>query len=197
MRTHSWRWVLPYAAIDVATACLAGVAGWIVARDNASSAAQPMRFTVDLPPNIQLTPGAVQRIVVSSDGRRIAYPGLDGSVSRLYVRSIDQLDSVAVRGVERLGSIFMSPDGEWIGFSDPGTNALRKVPVGGGPVTTICEVPGPRDRIQGRYLGKRWPHRVCDERRARTDAGFGRRRRARAADLSTRGRESPRSPFPA
>ena len=153
-----WQRLLPYAAVVAATAAIAMPAGWLIVRPG-PPADQPMRFTIDLPSNVQLAPTNGQRIAISSDGRRIAYPGLEGGASRLgasrlYVRSIDQLDSVAIRGVERIGSIFMSPDGEWIGFSDPGrAGLLRKVPVGGGPVATICDFPAAGTGFRGATWG--------------------------------------------
>jgi hypothetical protein len=42
-------------------------------------------------------------------------------------------------GTEGASSPFFSPDGRWVGFWSGG--ALKKTPVGGGPATTICEVP--------------------------------------------------------
>ncbi len=139
-----WRRVLPYAAAVVATAGVALPAGWLIARPT-TPAAEPMRFTVDLPPGVQLSGPTYQRIAISSNGRRIAYTGSEqGGVSRLYVRSVDQLDSVAlaIRAIDRPGNVFISPDGEWVGYIDVGSGELRKVPAGGGPTATICQVPG-------------------------------------------------------
>jgi hypothetical protein len=136
-----WRRVVPYGAVAVTAALITALVGWLTVGRGPAPAAAPTRFTVDLPPDVQLLPAGRQRIAISGDGRRIAYPGTNEEAvgrldtNRLYVRSMDQVDSVTVRGAERLGSIFMSPDGEWIGFSDPGRSGLlRKVPVGGGPV---------------------------------------------------------------
>ena len=155
-----WRRVVPYGAVAVTAALITALVGWLTVGRGPAPAAAPMRFTIDLPPNVRLLPVVGQAIAISSDGRRIAYIGTDEAgvsrlgTSRLYVRSIDQLDSVAVRGPERLGSIFMSPDGEWIGFSDPGkAGLLRKVPVGGGPVATICDIQAAGTGFRGATWG--------------------------------------------
>ena len=146
-----WRRLLSYAGVAAAAAAVTLAAAWMfVQRDPASP--EPMRFTVTLPGNVQLAPNAVQRLTISSDGRRIVYPGTESGVTRLYVRTVDQLDSVPIRGVDRIGSIFLSPDGEWVGYNDTVTGAFRKVPVGGGPAATICDVPS----ATGGFRGASW-----------------------------------------
>jgi len=59
-------------------------------------------------------------VAISPDGKRIAYVGLNRS---LIVRDLDRLQPT-----------------EWIAFFVAGVNEIRKVPVAGGPATTICSV---------------------------------------------------------
>ena len=99
--------------------------------------------------------GAPLRITMSSadlalspDGSRVAFlAGQEGpGAGRLYVRSLDRLTSDVLVG-EEVAAVgpFFSPDGQAVGFYDVegGSRLLKRVPVGGGPVTTICELPGP------------------------------------------------------
>jgi Tol biopolymer transport system component len=149
-----WRRTLPYVAAVALTAAIGVPAGWLIARPE-PPVFEPMRFTVDLPPGVQLA-GSYQRVVISSDGRRIAYTGNEeGGISRLYARSMDQLESggLATRSGDRPGSVFISPDGEWIGYIEFGSGELRKVPVGGGPTATICQIRGGATGFRGATWG--------------------------------------------
>ena len=76
----------------------------------------------------------------SPDGRTIVFSGVQGDRQQLYVRSLDQLEAAPIAGTDNASNPFFSPDGRWIGFWS--ADALRKIPTGGGPPTTICESPG-------------------------------------------------------
>jgi serine/threonine-protein kinase len=52
------------------------------------------------------------------------------------VRALDQLEPAAITGLGAPRSIFVSPDGQWIGYFD-GTNGLRKVSIAGGPPVVL------------------------------------------------------------
>ena len=82
-------------------------------------------------------------VAISPDGRRIVYQAGAG----LDVRLLDQLESVALRGLEGAVSPFVSPDGAWIGFASG--NLLQRVSSVGGPPVTICTLPAP-------LLGASW-----------------------------------------
>jgi serine/threonine-protein kinase len=78
--------------------------------------------------------GSARDIAITPDGSRIVYRGL----GQLFVRPIDQLEPVPIRAVGNPYDVFVSPDGQWIGFFD-GT-LLTKVAITGGPPVTICEL---------------------------------------------------------
>jgi serine/threonine-protein kinase len=61
--------------------------------------------------------------------------------SQLYVRALDQLEAQPLQVGNFPRGLFMSPDGNWLGFFDE-PNVLRKVTVNGGPAVTICSVSG-------------------------------------------------------
>jgi Tol biopolymer transport system component len=76
-------------------------------------------------------------MALSPDGRTLVFSAVRGDRQQLYVRSLDQLEAVPIAGTEGGGSPFLSPDGRSVGFWADG--ALKKVPLGGGPATTLCE----------------------------------------------------------
>jgi eukaryotic-like serine/threonine-protein kinase len=67
--------------------------------------------------------------------------------SDLTVRAIDRLDAQPLAGVGFAYAPYLSPDGRWIGFFE--NTDLKKVSIGGGPVTTLC-------RVDGVPLGASW-----------------------------------------
>jgi serine/threonine-protein kinase len=101
-------------------------------------------------------------VVISPDGRFIAFIGQDSAGSRLYVRRLDQWDAHALDNTEgALPEMSFSPDSEWIAFI--GTRRqLRKVSVSGGAAQLICSAEGagasgairwvPDGRTDGRIL---------------------------------------------
>ena len=59
---------------------------------------------------------------------------------QLFLRPLDRLEATPIPGTEGAQNPFFSPDGAWIGFSADGE--IRRVPVAGGPPSTIARVPG-------------------------------------------------------
>jgi Tol biopolymer transport system component len=79
-------------------------------------------------------------IVISPDGRRIAYLAGDGE-ARLYLRPLDQLTPTPLAPtISNPAHIFVSPDGQWIGFGDPTDITLKKVAVTGGPPLPLAKL---------------------------------------------------------
>ena len=81
---------------------------------------------------------------------------------QLYVRRMDRLNATPIEGTDRAESPFFSPDGQWVGFWQAGPDSLgrlalgelKKVPLAGGPVVTVCRTAlpagiswGPNGRI--------------------------------------------------
>jgi serine/threonine-protein kinase len=108
------------------------------------------RFSVRTGVGTQIAPGVGQPLAASVDGGFIAYNILEKGLNRVYIRRLNQLDNVPVRGTENAGSIFLSPDGEWIGFNDAGS--LKKVGTNGGAVVTVTAEP----RLSASFRGASW-----------------------------------------
>ena len=78
-------------------------------------------------------------VALSPDGQRLVFSAVRGDTQQLYMRALDRLDATPMAGTENSDSPFFSPDGQWVGFWSGGE--LKKVPVSGGPVVTICKTP--------------------------------------------------------
>ena len=74
-------------------------------------------------------------LAITPDGSRLVYVGNRGT--QIFVRALDALAPVAVYTGNAAGGLFVSPDGQWIGFRD-GLSVLKKVAVAGGPAVTLA-----------------------------------------------------------
>jgi len=90
-----------------------------------------------------------REMAISPDGTHVAYVGNNGR--QLFVRAFDQTDSVPLAGVDFPGSVFIKPDGQWVGFV--GEFVLRKVATNGGAVQDLLKL-GARS-----MLGATWGER--------------------------------------
>ena len=130
-RGIAWRRI----AIAAVSSAMVGTAVWFAARPAPDPVPPPRVARFAIPASLSTT-GTTGALAISPDGARFAYVSGLG----LFVRSREGLDVTLVPGVAgpRAGAPFFSPDGKWIGFTDG--QALRKVPITGGPAVTIAEV---------------------------------------------------------
>jgi serine/threonine-protein kinase len=121
-------------AAIVASVAIIGTLGW-VSRPRAEPTPTPVS-------RLQMTPSGASALTLSwnyrdlaitPDGSSVIYVGDRGT--RLFVRALDTLAPVAVFTGAPNGP-FVSPDGQWIGFTD-GRGLLKKVPMTGGPAVTL------------------------------------------------------------
>ena len=83
-------------------------------------------------------------LCVSPNGKMLTFVAVDSSdnVPRLWVRSLNTLTSLPLKGTDNASFPFWSPDSEYLAFFADGK--LKKVLATGGPVLTVC------DAISGR-----------------------------------------------
>ena len=93
----------------------------------------------------------------SPDGRSLVFSAEREGQVQLYVRRLDQLDAIPIAGTEGASNPFFSPDGQSLGFYAGG--ALRKVPVGGGPVVELCKTELERSIFPSPIFGASWSHK--------------------------------------
>ena len=139
-----WQRVLPPLAAAAVTAVIVGAGAW--ALWPASPPHAVARFSFPLPERVVLA-GTRQALAISRDGTQMVY----AADSRIYRRSIDELEPHAIPGTEStsaggLLNPMFSPDGQYIGFfpqgdgtTGPQTNiVLRRIPIAGGAASTIA-----------------------------------------------------------
>ena len=101
-----------------------------------------IRYRLDFPDDV--TPLLYGSFVLSPDGRRLSIPGIgpDG-INRLWIRSLDSLETQPLHGTESnvyFFQSFWSSDGRYIAFDAGGT--LKKILASGGPAHSICPLSG-------------------------------------------------------
>lgn len=120
------RWLL----IGLPLIVLAVIAGWRWFAATPAASLPVMRMSLNLAETIPPELDVFQSLAISPDGRRLAYVARREGRYQIFLRALDQAESVPVSGAEGGTGPFFSPDGEWIGFYGEGT--LKKVPVNGG-----------------------------------------------------------------
>ncbi len=121
-------------ALSLVLLCAAAVgiaALWLAPRDTANRE-QPVRFSFQ--------PEYGGLAVISPNGRHIAY--VDSSRQGLLIRDLDREEPRRLEGTKGStlsGRLSWSPDSKFIAFAS-GTE-LKRVPVEGGPVITLCKLP--------------------------------------------------------
>ncbi len=126
------------AALAVAVAVIVAMAVPTVRHFRETPPAQlSARFTVSLPEKSSL-----QFLMLSPDGRNLAFVSDEGGPIRLWVRPLDSLDARPIPGTDGATFPFWSPDGRNLGFFAQGK--LKRVAVAGGPAQTLCDAPTPR-----------------------------------------------------
>ena len=104
-----------------------------------------LRYSLQLPAKA----ADVRQFVISPDGHYLVVDaGELGSPPRLWVRALDSFDTQALAGTEDATYPFWSPDSRWIAFFSH--DKLKKIPVNGGPVQTLCDAPTGRGGTWGR-----------------------------------------------
>ncbi len=115
-------------------------AGFLLSRllSPRASSTPPVVRLIHTIPSEQVASGQQRnRVAISPDGSKLVYAANE----RLYVRSLDAINAVELPGTEGAMAPFFSPDGQWIGFL--ARPHLKKVPISGGAVVSICAVADP------------------------------------------------------
>ena len=111
---------------------------------------EPTRSVVASPPGVRpFSP------LFSPDGRVLAFEGRDmNGQSQVYVRQLDTLAAVPLAGTEGSLPEGYSPDGQWLLFTDTREfpNMLKRIPVTGGPPTSVAPTIG----LEGTGWGADW-----------------------------------------
>ncbi len=132
-----------------ATGALAGGVIAVALWPRPSSPAAPVtRFALTPPAERQLLVDPQSSdLAITPDGTRVVYKG-GGRVDRtqLFVYRLDQLEFEPLTPPALPKGPFVSPDGQWVGYFEPGTGsgaAFKKVPLTGGPPVSVSRLDGP------------------------------------------------------
>ena len=143
---HVW---IERLAWSLVTLGLAASIVWVLSRPLVGTGTT--RVTITIPPALALQGGGGDRLLaISPDGHSVAFVATSAGRTQIYLRRADQFDPVPVRGTEGGVDPFFSPDGQWLGFTAAAMagvgstlpvmqGKLHKVPIGGGPPTTLCD----------------------------------------------------------
>ena len=132
------------AIVSLVALVAVGVLTWSLRPAPQSQTAAPRvsRFTMATSAPTALTIGGLDRdLAITPDGSRIIYRG----TNQLLVRALDQLEPDVLSGLGAPRGVFVSPDGQWVGFFD-GNPLLKKVAMTGGPPLTITRTDGSAPR---------------------------------------------------
>lgn len=133
----SRRRLLPWALV-VLLAVAAGYLG--VMRPAADAVPGAIQLAIPTPDGVQfqLDTSFPAPPTISPDGRLVVFGGVDeDGKARLFLRAFDSHQAVALDGSDNAQYPFWSPDSRFIAFFDR-NQGLKKIPVGGGPVQTVC-----------------------------------------------------------
>jgi serine/threonine-protein kinase len=143
-------------AAFIVVAAIAAAAAWMLKPQTRAAPARTVRFALDASePRPLSTASPYRDFVVSADGSRLVYSGYTGPTdSQLVIRNFDNLDKTVIP-VQPATAPFESPDGKWLGYWTFAENALRKIPLTGGPSALVCPLSavlrgaswGPTNRI--------------------------------------------------
>ncbi len=117
-------------ASGLALAALVGLGVWFARRPPTPAVVRTM--VTPSGANGLSVSGFDRDLTITPDGTRIVYRG----VNQLLVRALDSLEPTVLPAPSGPQGVFVSPDGEWVGFFDGGS-ALWKVPIAGGPAVRL------------------------------------------------------------
>ncbi len=82
--------------------------------------------------------------MLTADGATLVYKGgADAGVTQLFLRPLDALEPTPLTTPGAPKAPFASPDGQWVGFFEPGPPvALKKVAITGGPAQLLTSFDG-------------------------------------------------------
>jgi DNA-binding SARP family transcriptional activator/Tol biopolymer transport system component len=124
------------ASVAVVAGLAAGAVFWLSGREQSRDSL--VRFTLEFPAGQGVARIAGATIALSADGSDLAYVGSGPKGTELFLRSMDQVGARPIAHTRDAQTPFFSPDGEWLGFVIE--DAIRKVPLAGGPAITVCNV---------------------------------------------------------
>ncbi len=127
---NPWKLAVPLA---VATLLIGVLGTWWSTRPVPPAPQDLVRFDFELPEDVDFWNTGRHVVAVSPDGARIAFTGNN---QLLWIRSLDDLEAIPLRGTDNPTSPFFSPDGQQLGFWSAPDDQIKRIAVtGGAPVS--------------------------------------------------------------
>ena len=130
-----WQRPIPLVLAGLGLIVVSGLAGWALTRPEVVPQ-DPVRFAIVPRPPLGSGGVNVRRLAMSRDGSQIVYSAQGGG---FQLHRLDQLTGAPLRGGEDGFGPFLSPDGQWVGFTDGPSRVLQKVSLFGGPPVFLTE----------------------------------------------------------
>jgi eukaryotic-like serine/threonine-protein kinase len=134
-RRPLWRRTAAVTGVALLAASATGAVMWFVTRPPPPVVVRTTITTVG-PASFSMAAND-RNLAITPDGSRVVYRGSNG----LLVRALNQLEPAVLGGLGAPRGVFISPDGQWIGFFD-GFSPLKKVAITGGPAVIVSAVQG-------------------------------------------------------
>ena len=130
------------ARVWIPSAIAAALAAALVAalmRQPSGPPVKPMRFSI-----AQIKEGDLfeKGLSISADGRTVVYLATSGGVSRVYRRTLGEINTGVVPGTEGAVEVALSPDGKAVAI-EGGDNNLSIVPLDGGSARPVVKTTSP------------------------------------------------------
>jgi Tol biopolymer transport system component len=142
-------WVVAGAAI---VAMLAALAAALALYTRPAADASSIEFLVPPPQGWSTTTqaGGARGFAISPDGRRLAFvaAAADGR-TQIWLRSLDSVTAVPLKGTENAASPFWAPDSRWLAFISAGK--LRKIDTAGGPAEALADTAAGPGGVSGSW----------------------------------------------
>ena len=134
-RRPLWWRVAAFASIVLVVATVATTLTWFATRPAPPSV---VRMTISTSGSAALSLRAA--IATSPSRPTVHASSIEATTSCWYGRS-SQLEPTVLSGLGAPRDVFISPDGQWVGFFD-GSTMLKKVAITGGSPVTVCAAQG-------------------------------------------------------
>ncbi len=145
----NWRDRIAWLVAGLAVLAALGMA-YFGHSDGASGATRAVRLSFAPPENLAFDNGRHDYVIVSPDGRILAFTGRAADGKRqLWVRPLDAVEAQPLPGTDDALEPFWSPDSRSIGFVSQGK--LKRVELAGGRPQPLCDVD---DRMRGATWGR-------------------------------------------
>jgi serine/threonine-protein kinase len=143
--TRGWRKRIAWPAVAglLAVIGIGFAIGFVLRAPKPPHPMQTVRLSAEIGVDASLDTSLGTSALLSPDGTRLALVAIGTDQKRrIYVRSLDALQAIALSGTENSRDPFFSPDSQWIGFFADGK--LKKISVQGGVAVTLCDAPTDR-----------------------------------------------------